>query len=90
MTMLYPRLTNCINCSDIPTLLQDIECKITEVAKDLYNNTVFSLNRPIPFATMVDLLNYRRILKYKYCNPDYAKAFTVDMIASKVKLLKYK
>jgi hypothetical protein len=88
--MLQPRLTSCPECVDIPTLLQDIECKITEVAKNLYNNTVFALNMPIPYTTMIDLLNYRRILTYKYCNPDYAKNYSVCQIASKVKLLKYK
>ena len=88
--MLSPRLTNCPDCGDIPSLLADIECKITEVAKNLYNNTVFALNMPIAYDVMIDLLNYRRILQYKYCNPDYAKAFSVKMIASKVKLLIYK
>jgi hypothetical protein len=88
--MLNPRLTNCPECGDIPSLLADIECKITEVAKNLYNNTVFALNMPIAFDVMTDLLNYKRILQYKYCNPNYAKAFTVNMITSKVKLLKYK
>lgn len=88
--MLTPRLTTCQNCTDITLLLEDIECKMTEIAKNLYNNTVFALNMPIPMDVMTDLLNYRRILKYKYCNPNYAKAFSVEMIASKVKLLKYK
>jgi hypothetical protein len=88
--MLNPRLTNCKDCSDILSLLEDIECKITEIAKNLYNNTVFALNLPIQMSVMIDLLNYKRILQYKYCNPDYAKPFNVKTIASKVKLLKYK
>ncbi len=88
--MLQPRLTSCSECGEIPDLLADIECKITDVAKNLYNNTVFALNMPVPYTTMIDLLNYRRILTYKYCNPDYAKNFSVCQIASKVKLLKYK
>jgi hypothetical protein len=88
--MLQPRLTSCPECANIPTLLEDIECKITEVAKNLYNNTVFALNMPVPYTILIDLVNYRRILTYKYCNPDYAKNFSVNQIASKVKLLKYK
>jgi hypothetical protein len=48
------------------------------------------LNQPVPGGVMLDLINYRRILVYKYCNPDYAAPFTVNMIASRVKLLKYK
>jgi hypothetical protein len=48
------------------------------------------LNQPVPGGVMLALINYRRILAYKYCNPDYAAPFTVNMIASRVKLLKYK
>lgn len=88
--MINPRLTSCPECADIHSLLQDIECKIKEVAQNLYNNTIFALNMPVPFSVMTDLINYRRILQYKYCNPNYAKPFSVNMIASKIKLLKYK
>jgi hypothetical protein len=88
--MLIPRLTNCTECASIPALLEDIECKITKLAKILYNNTVFSFNRTFPYDVMTDLLNYKRILTYKICNPDYAGDYTVEMIASKVKILKFK
>lgn len=88
--MLTPRLTNCLECADIPTLIAEIDCKIKDVSVDLYNNTVFMLNRPISAIVMISLLNYKRILTYKYCNSDYAKHFTVQMIASKIKILKYK
>lgn len=88
--MLNPRLTNCPECADISTLLEDIDCKITEIAKSLYNNIVFSLNQSIPASVMIDLLTYKRILMYKRCNTNYAKSFSTKMISSKVKLLKYK
>lgn len=88
--MLQPSLTNCIDCSTIPVLLDDIDCKLKELASSLYNNTIYSLNQPINGTVFLDLLNYKRILTYKFCNPDYALPFTVEMIASKVKLLKYK
>lgn len=88
--MLTPRLTNCTECASIPVLLADIECKIVELAKKMYNNTIFSLNQPIDGNVMFDLLNYKRILTYKYCNSEYASIFTIEMIASKVKLLKFK
>jgi len=48
------------------------------------------LNQPVPGGVMLDLINYRRILVYKYCNPEYASCYTVNMIASRIKLLKYK
>jgi len=88
--MLTPRLVNCVECTTIPALLEDIECKITSMAKDLYNNTVFILNRSIDREAFMDLLNYKRILTYKYCNSDYAPNYTVSNIASRIKLLKYK
>lgn len=87
LKMLLPRLTDCINCSKIPVLLTDIDCKLTDLAKNLYNNTVFLLNKTVQSETMLDLLNYKRILQYKLCNPDYACKFSVEQIASRVKLL---
>jgi hypothetical protein len=88
--MLQPGLTNCVECSTIPVLLDDIECKINELASNLYNNTIYSLNLPVNATVFLDLLNYKRILTYKFCNPDYGLPFTLDMIASRVKLLIYK
>jgi hypothetical protein len=88
--MLSPRLTNCIDCTTIPVLLTDIDCKLTDLANNQYNNIVFSLNYPVPGVVIGDLLNYKRILTYKFCNPDYCSQFTVKMIASKVKILIHK
>jgi len=90
LNMLSPRLTNCIDCTTISALLSDIDCKLTEVANAEYNNIVFSLNYKSNGVALSDLLNYKRILIYKLCNEDYAAPFTVQMIASRVKLLKYK
>lgn len=83
--MLTPRLTNCVECADIPSLLDSIDCKVFQIAGKLYNNTIFALNSPIDGIVMFDLLSYRRILTYKYCNPDYAGSYTVNEIASKVR-----
>lgn len=88
--MLSPRLTSCPECASIPALIATIDCKLVELGNNLYNNIVFMLNQPVPGGVMLDLINYRRILVYKYCNPDYAAPYTVNMIASRVKLLKYK
>lgn len=88
--MLQPSLTNCVECGSIPALLDDINCKLKELAGKLYNNTIYALNLPLNHTVFLDLLNYKRILTYKFCNPDYANPYTVEMIASKVKLLKYK
>lgn len=88
--MLTPRLTNCTACADIPSLIADIDCKLSEMSVSLYNNLVFMLNKPVNNEVMLDLLLYRKILLYKYCNPNYAGHFTVNMIASKIKLLKFK
>lgn len=88
--MLTPRLTTYPACATVTALLIDIDCRLTELASTLYNNIIYSLNQPIPAEAMMDLLNYKRILMYKFCNSDYAPCFTVEMIASRVKLLKYK
>lgn len=85
--MLSPRLTDCIECSSISSLLASIDCKLAELSKNLYNNTIFSLNKPIDGSKMSDLLNYKRILMYKLCNEDYASCFSLEMIASRVRLL---
>lgn len=88
--MLSPRLANCVECGSIPELLADIDCKLTDVSFSLYNNITLMLNKPFAVNAILDLINYKRILTYKYWNPDYASRYSVEQIASKVKLLKYK
>lgn len=88
--MLTTRLTNCQECSDILKVIDDIDCKITEISKGIYNNIVFALNTVCKTGTMGDLLIYRNILVHRYCNADYACNFTLEEIVSKVKLLIYK
>lgn len=85
--MLYPRLTDCIECTTIPVLIADIDTKLTELANNEYNNIVFLLNYSTPGLLIDDLLNYRRILRYKYCNIDYACGIPLSQIASRVKVL---
>ena len=88
--MIVPRLENCVECASISTLLSNIDCKLTSLAKKQYGNILYSLNTPISGELASDLLNYKRILTYKYCNPDYASCYSVEQIASKVKLLIHK
>ena len=88
--MLTPRLTQCPECANIPALLSEIDCKITDLAKIEYNNIVFSLNKPTQGTIISDLLNYKRILTHRFCNPDYACQYPLNQIASRVKILKHK
>lgn len=88
--MLSPKLVNCIDCASASTLLADIDCKLTDLANLQYNNIVYLLNQPFPSQAVDDLLNYKRILVNKICNPEYASLYTIQMIASKVKLLIHK
>ena len=88
--MITPRLTNCDSCTSIATLLSDINCKIADMATSYYNNITLMLDYPMKDSVMFDLLSYQRILTYKSYNEDYASAFTIPMIVSKVKILKYK
>jgi hypothetical protein len=82
--MLSPRLTNCPECANIPSLLRKIDCKLAELGNSLYNNVSYMLNQPIPADVILQLIGYRRILQYKYVNYNYANKYSVNMIASKV------
>ncbi len=88
--MLNPKLTNCVDCATIPSLLSDIDCKIKELAIKQYNNIIYALGYTIPSEAFLDLLNYKRILQYKSCNADYASYYSVEEIAGRVKLLIFK
>lgn len=88
--MLSPRLTNCPECSSIPALLKEIDCRIAELGSNMYNNVVYMLNQPVPTEALYDLIQYKKILTSKYFNPSYLPSYTVNMIASRVKTLKYK
>jgi hypothetical protein len=85
--MLQPRLTTCSECAEISTLLCKIDCKLAKLGTILYGNLTLMLNRFISADTMIDLLNYKRILTFKQVNPDYCEDYTLDMIASKVRRL---
>lgn len=82
--MLSPRLTNCPECANIPSLLKKIDCKLAELGNSLYNNVSYMLNQPIPAGDILQLIAYRRILTHKYCNPNYVHEYSVAMIASRV------
>jgi hypothetical protein len=88
--MLSPRLATCTECANINALISETDCKLVEMADILYNNTVFMLNKSFNSSVMFDLLMYKRILSYKICNPDYAGNYSVNLIASKIKILKFK
>lgn len=87
--MIQPRLTSITENTQISVLLTDIDVKISEIARGLYNNIILMLGDNIKSDVMLDLLNYKRILTYKLHNEDYAIDFTTVMIASKVKRLKF-
>ena len=85
--MLLPRLNNCIDCATIPVLLDNIDARIAFLANEEYNNIVYDLNNIMNGQVIFDLLQYKQILEWKFCNAEYAVAFTVPMIASKVQIL---
>ena len=82
--MLSPRLTNCPECANIPSLLKKIDCRLAELGNNLYNNISYMLNKPVPANDILQLIGYRRILTHKYCNPNYVHEYSVAMIASRV------
>ena len=88
--MLYSKLSDCVYCNDVSTLINDIDCKIIEVSKSLYNNTIYMLNKHMCLNNINKLLIYKRILLCKQCNSEYAGKYTIEMIANKIKLLIHK
>ena len=82
--MLSPRLTNCPECADIPSLLKKIDCKLAELGNNLYNNISYMLNKRVPADDITQLIGYRRILMYKLINPSYVQKYSIAMIASRV------
>lgn len=85
--MLNPQLNNCNDCVSIPALLCSIDKKLAELAKAQYNNIIFELNKKISYSVLSDLINYKTILNYRICNPEYAGCTSIENIAGKVKLL---
>lgn len=88
--MISPNVTTCAECSDIQTLIDDIDCCIAKAGASMYANLVYMLNKRVPASALIDLLNYKRILQRKNVNSDYLSTFTVDMIAGRIAVLKYK
>ena len=88
--MITPKLTSCSNCADAQELIDEINCRIFELAKIAYNNSVYGLNLNLNTNVAMDLLHYRDILTYKNVNPNYACHYSINQIASKVKLLIHK
>lgn len=88
--MISQRLTECKQCTEISSLLEDIDCAIFKMSKKYYSNITLMLNIPISEYDMLALLHYKRILTYKYFNSNYVRDYSINKIASKIKLLKYK
>lgn len=82
--MLTPRLTNALYYTSIPVLIEQIDDTLARIANELYYNVIYSLHRNVACGPMADLINYRRILWFKSCNPLYAADFTVEQIAGRV------
>jgi len=85
--MLSPRLTNCPECANIPSLLRDIDCKLAEYSVNMYNNMSYMLNHSVPYVAMLQLIAYKRILTYKYYNPSYLCDYSSNKLIGKVKRL---
>ena len=88
--MLTPRLTDCGECSDILDMLGFIECRLATLSGDMYNSVTLMLNNSPSPDTLFRLLCYKRILQCRYMNPNYAGSFSVNQIADKVKILKFR
>ena len=87
---MYTRLTNCGECANIQSLIDDIDCKLAKLAGNMYNNITLMLGQKVNTDAVIYLMNYRRILQRIYSNPVYLSNFTLNSIAARVKLLIYK
>ena len=98
--MLTPRLlvgcTECGDpiCSNIRSLIGEINCKITEISGSLYNSIIFGFSVTCDTSDLNALLHYRRILTARMMNEaddtdtyTWACSFPLDWIFSKVKLM---
>lgn len=85
--MWTPRLVNCDSCGKIPNLLAAIDCKIALEARKMYENITLLLNNKIDECLIKDLLQYKRILTFKYYNTDYAKDIPLSTIINRVRIL---
>jgi hypothetical protein len=88
--MVTIQLNNCTDCTSIPALVKSIDTKLAKIAKDQYNNIIYELNKNVSGEVAFDLLTYKQILYNRVCNPDYAIQFSIDRIASKIKILTHK
>tara|TARA_R110002050_G_scaffold50533_9_gene116858 strand:- start:1380 stop:4460 length:3081 start_codon:yes stop_codon:yes gene_type:complete len=85
--MLSPKLTNCKGCADIPDLLRRIDCKLAELGNNINTTLLYKLNRPIAVTDISQLLVYKRVLMFRYCDTHYATRcpeISTEDIASKV------
>jgi len=85
--MLTTKLTSCKDCLDISKLTDKVNLSIAAISKDMYNNIVFALNKTCQQHLLKDLIFYKRILEYRYCNSDYAGDISLEQIYSKVLIL---
>lgn len=85
--MLTSKNTNCDACKDISLILDNIDCAIFDISKNLYNNIAYLLNKKIDAERFQNLLHYKRILTYKLYNPEYVCKFSFECILSEVKKL---
>ena len=83
--MIVPRITCCKECPDIVPLIKEIDCRLSKLSISAYNNIAYSLGTPVNQTEANSLLFYKRILQYKFVNPNYASTYSVEMIASKIK-----
>lgn len=85
--MLSPRLSECKECADILPLIEQIDCKITELAKCAYNKIIYAMNTSCDADKFSSLLHYKRILLSRFHNPEYADSIQLCLITSRVKIL---
>jgi len=90
--MLTPRLLDCPDCDNIPRLIGEIDCKISQIGGDLYNSIIFGFKGTCNTNDLGDLIRYKRILMTILNNPYFGNEydpyiFCLSEIVSKIKLM---
>ena len=85
--MLTPKQRRCTECANISTLLDEIDCRISQLGITLYHNITLMLNKKIPVEDYINLLMYKHILERKLVNSDYISTYPTSTIVSKAKRL---
>lgn len=87
--MLVARIRECLDCGNLQSLLNEINCSIAQMGRNHWLNLSFDACNYYKRSDITLLLHYKRIIQKKIFNPDYACDCNYELasIVSRVKTL---